>query len=313
MIWVRAVAMLDSKSIGLKPVICIAGPTASGKSGAAIELAKMVGGEIVNADALQVYRDIQLLSARPTKAEMQGIPHHLFGHVEGRQLYSVGDWSREAVPILLDILARGCVPILTGGTGLYFQSLLQGLADIPLVPRELDAALNSYPIEQLREDAQRLDPVATDRVLGDDPQRLARIVGVARSTGRPLSAWQADTKPIIPTSQTQRFVLFPERQDLYARINQRFDRMIEAGALEEARQVHAKSYPSRASLPKAIGLSHLLSYLSGDGELATSIEAAKRDSRRLAKRQMTWFRNRCADWTFCDTPESLIQKYKDGF
>ena len=280
------------------PVLLIAGPTASGKSGLAVRLAQAVGGEVINADALQVYSDIRVLSARPAEREMRSVPHHLFGHVDGRTVYSVGEWVRDAVPVILDVLARGRVPIVVGGTGLYFRALLEGLADIPAVPVELDAKLNTLPTAELRRRAEALDPVAAARVLGDDPQRLARIVGVAESTGRALSDWQADTRPIIPTRFTHRAVLMPERSTLYARIDARFDAMLEQGALEEARTVAACDYPARASLPKAIGLSHLLSHLHGECDLAEAVEAAKRDSRRLAKRQSTWLRNRCGDWTF---------------
>ena len=182
----------------MNSVVCIAGPTASGKSGLAVRLAKVAGGEVVNADALQVYRDIRILSARPDATEMDGVPHHLFGHVDGQTIYSVGDWLREAVPVILDILARGRVPVVVGGTGLYFKALLQGLADVPAVPHELDAELNALPVTALREQAEALDPTAAARVLGDDSQRLARIVGVALGSGKPLSEWQADTRPVIP-------------------------------------------------------------------------------------------------------------------
>ena len=276
--------------------MCIAGPTASGKSGLAVRVAKAVDGEVVNADALQVYADIRLLSARPDAAEMQGVPHHLFGHVDGRTIYSVGDWAREAVPVILDILARRKVPVLVGGTGLYFKALLNGLADIPPVPAGLDADLNAMPVARLREEADALDPRAAARVMGNDPQRLARIVGVARSSGKTLTEWRADTRPILPPRYTRRAVLLPDRAALYARIDARFDAMMEAGALQEARAVHARNYPARASMPKAIGLSHLLSHLDGRRDLAGAVETAKRDSRRLAKRQMTWFRNQCSDW-----------------
>ena len=280
----------------MRPVVCIAGPTASGKSGLAVELAKAVDGEIINADALQVYGDIRVLSARPTRADMGGVPHHLFGHVDGQDAYSVGDWLRDAVPVMLDVLARGRVPLVVGGTGLYFKALLEGLADVPRVPNTLQSELDALPVAELRARAEALDPAAAARVLGDDPQRLARIVGVARSSGRPLSAWQADTRPVVPSRFARRAVLLLERETLYARIDARFDAMMDDGALEEAGFVHARDYPARASLPKAIGLSQLLSHLDGECDLATAVQTAKRDSRRLAKRQMTWFRNQCADW-----------------
>jgi tRNA dimethylallyltransferase len=282
-------------------VVCIAGPTASGKSAYAVQIAKAMGGEIINADALQVYADLQELSARPSKAEMEGIPHHLFGYVPGDTLYSTGDWIRDVVPTILEIMGRNRMPILVGGTGMYFRALLEGLANVPPVPRDIASAVDLIPIAEMRRQADALDPVAAARVLGEDPQRLARIIGVHRATGQALSAWQADTRLVIPAQFTRRSVLLPDRAKLYARINQRFDQMLETGGLDEARRVHAKRYPPRAPMLKAIGLSHLLSYLDGECDLENAVETAKRDTRRLAKRQMTWFRNRCADWTVLST------------
>ncbi|WP_189494629.1 tRNA (adenosine(37)-N6)-dimethylallyltransferase MiaA [Algimonas arctica] len=286
------------KILGEMPlVVCIAGPTASGKSAYAVDIAKAVGGEIINADALQVYVDLHWLSARPTEADMAGVPHHLFGYVSGDTLYSTGDWVRDVVPVILQVMGRNRIPIIVGGTGMYFRALLEGLANVPPVPRDIASAVDLIPISEMRRQAEEIDPAASSRVLGDDPQRLARIIGVHRATGRALSSWQDDTRPIIPAQFTRRSVLLPDRVSLYARINQRFDQMLEAGGLEEAQTVHALGYPARAPMLKAIGLSHLLSYLDGECDLENAIETAKRDTRRLAKRQMTWFRNRCTDWT----------------
>ena len=279
-----------------RPVIAIAGPTASGKTGLAVRVAKAVGGEVVNADALQVYSGIPVLSAQPGEAERDGMPHHLFGKVAPAAPWSVGHWLRAVDPLIIEVLARGRAPVLVGGTGLYFKALLQGLADIPPVPDDLSAALDRLPVEDLREQAESLDPEAASRVLGDDPQRLARIVGVALGTERVLSEWRAGTKPLVPPRFVRRAVLLPDRAMLYDRINARFDAMMEAGALDEARAVAALDVSERAPMTKAIGLSHLLAHLRGELSLGEAVETAKRDSRRLAKRQMTWFRNQCADW-----------------
>lgn len=302
MIWSRAEAM-DEDMIedsedhsGLRSAICIAGPTASGKTGFAIEVAKHVDGEIINADALQVYEDLDILSARPSEDEIAAVPHHLFGYVEGDRMYSVGEWVRDAVPVILDVLARQKTPIIVGGTGLYFKALLVGLADVPAISTSMMDDLNSWPVDRLRAEAERLDPKSAMRVLGNDPQRLGRIVGVAMDTGKALSEWQAQTRPIIPDRYVRKAVLMPDRGALYARINARFDQMIEEGALGEARKVATANYPDRAPMLKAIGLSHLLSHLRGEMGIETAIETAKRDTRRLAKRQSTWFRNQCADW-----------------
>jgi len=272
----------------MKPIICIAGPTASGKSAWALEIAKSVGGEIINADALQVYADLQILSARPTRDEMEGVPHHLFGHVSGNVRYSTGQWLRDVQPVILDCLARDVVPILTGGTGLYFKSLINGIAEVPPVSDEAmleaQAILDEKGIAVLRSEAERLDAIAAARVLGNDPQRLLRIVSVFNETGRALSDWQADTRPIIPLEFCRCAVLLPERQGLYGRINARFGTMIENGGLKEAKSVFDKGYDASLPMMKAIGLKQFFPYLREEMSLTESIDLAKRDTRRFAKR-----------------------------
>jgi len=259
-----------------------------------------VGGEIINADALQVYADLQILSARPRMDEMENIPHHLFGHVRGDVRYSTGQWLRDVQPIILDCLARGVIPILTGGTGLYFKGLITGIAEVPPVSDDVmsgaQAILDDQGIAALRAEAEHIDFMAAKRVLGNDPQRLLRIVSVHKETGRALSDWQADTRPIIPRRFCQRAVLLPERQELYDRINARFGTMIENGGLAEAKSVYAKNYDQSLPMMKAIGLQQFFPYLRGEMSLAESIELAKRDTRRFAKRQFTWFRGQAKDW-----------------
>lgn len=282
-------------TLDMKPVICIAGPTASGKSAYALHVAEAVGGEIVNADALQVYADLEILSARPPKTEMAEIPHHLFGHIAGDVRYSTGAWLRTVEPLILEILARGKAPVLVGGTGLYFRALLQGMADIPTVPEGVqnDTAtmLETDGIAALRRRATDLDPVATSRVLGDDPQRLQRIVNVAIGTGKALSVWQADTRPVIPSRFARFCVLTPPREILYERINARYDQMLRKGGLEEAKTVFEKAFDEGLPVMKAIGLRQLQRYFDGGCALDEAVGDAKRESRRFAKRQMTWFRN----------------------
>ena len=279
----------------MKPVICIAGPTASGKSAYAAEIAQALDGEVVNADALQVYSDLQILSARPTSQEIGGLPHHLFGHVSGTVRYSTGEWLRDVEPLIISILAREKTPVLVGGTGLYFRALLQGMADIPAVPehvsKETSERLRRDGIGSLRREAESLDPTAAERVLGNDPQRLQRIVNVAKGTGQALSIWQAETHPIVPSRFARFCVLTPPREMLYARINARYDDMLRAGGLEEAKSVFAKGYDANLPVMKAIGLRQLQRHFNGLGSLDEAIEDAKRESRRFAKRQMTWFRN----------------------
>ena len=284
----------------MKPIICIAGPTASGKSAWALEIAKSVGGEIINADALQVYLDLQILSARPTLQEMDSIPHHLFGHVVGNVRYSTGQWLREVQPVILQCLARDVIPILVGGTGLYFKALIEGIAEVPPVSDEsmskAKAVLDENGIARLRAEAEKVDAIAAARVLGNDPQRLLRIVSVFYETDRALSSWQANTRPIIPKRFCRRAVLLPQRQGLYERINARFGAMIENGGLAEAKAIFEKGYDHSLPMMKAIGLQQFFPYLRGEVDLDESIELAKRDTRRFAKRQFTWFRGQAADW-----------------
>ncbi|MEP3889897.1 MAG: tRNA (adenosine(37)-N6)-dimethylallyltransferase MiaA [Hellea sp.] len=284
----------------MKPIIFIAGPTASGKSSWALKIAKSVGGEIINADALQVYADLQILSARPFVSEMDGVPHHLFGHISGKVRYSTGQWLRDVQPVILDCLARDVVPILTGGTGLYFKALTTGIADIPAVSETsmnaAQALLEEQGITALRLEAERVDPVAAARVMGNDPQRLLRIVSVYNESGRALSEWQMNTRPVIPLQFCKSAVLLPERQALYERINARFDAMIENGGLDEAKAVFETGYDASLPMMKAIGLQQFFPYLRGEMSLSESIELAKRQTRRFAKRQFTWFRGQAADW-----------------
>ena len=284
----------------MKPIVFIAGPTASGKSAWAIELAKTFNGEIINADAMQVYEDLQILSARPTISEMQGVPHHLFGHIAGNIRYSTGQWLREVQPVILDCLAREVVPILVGGTGLYFKALLEGLAKVPAISQDVfenvKTILENEGIASLREEALRIDPRATQRILGDDPQRLSRIVSVYRETGKPLSEWQSETRPIIPKQFCKCAVLIPDRSVLYERINARFENMITSGGVNEAKSVFAKNYDNSLPIMKAIGVRQLKGYFTGDANLDDSIALASRDTRRFAKRQLTWFRGQARNW-----------------
>ena len=300
----------------MNPVICIAGPTASGKSAWALTLAKKYHGEVINADAIQVYRDLQIISARPTLDEMDEIPHHLFGHIDGAERYSVGRWLSEVQDIILDILARGKLPILTGGTGLYFKALTDGLASIPKVSTTLVSSyLEREGIEALRARAEKLDPKATTRVLGHDPQRLIRIVSVAEQTSRTLSEWQNDTKPIIPKRYWLGAVLNPDRAALYNRINKRFDHMIAKGALQELISLRNRDLAADLPIMKAIGISQFPTNLNDKDAVKQGIELCKRDTRRFAKRQFTWFRGQAKEWRFVENnfskqhfEEKIIEK-----
>ena len=289
----------------------IAGPTASGKSALALRLARETGGEIVNADALQLYRDLRVLSARPSPEEAASAPHHLFGVADAADGWSVGRWLTAASAALAEIAARGRPAIVVGGTGLYFRALTEGLADIPPIPRAArDAAEQAYDSEgeaAARAALARLDLVAEARISPGDRQRLTRALAVAEATGRPLSAWQAETKPAIAADAWRAVVLEPPREALYARIDARLTAMAEAGAVEEAAALIHRDLDPRLPAMKAVGLRELAACATGEATLEDAIAAAQQATRRYAKRQLTWFRNQTPDWPRIEAVEPDAQ------
>ena len=299
---------------GVPKVICIAGPTASGKSGLAVKLARRCLGEGINADALQVYSDLRVISARPNASEMNGVPHHLFGHIDGAHRYSTGQWLRDAAQIIPQVMARGHTPIVVGGTGLYFKALTQGLAQIPKVSMErANEILRVSGISGLREAAERLDAKAAAKVLGRDPQRLLRIVSVALETEKPLSHWQEGTRPLVPENYYAAAVLMPARAELYGRINARFDQMVEAGGLKEVRRLTQRGLAADLPVMRAIGVKTVAEHIRGERTLESAIDLAKRDTRRFAKRQMTWFRGQAKTWPKLENISQIDQFIGDLF
>ncbi|WGM38419.1 tRNA (adenosine(37)-N6)-dimethylallyltransferase MiaA [Caulobacter sp. NIBR1757] len=278
----------------------IAGPTASGKSALALRLARETGAEIVNADALQLYADLTALSARPTPEELAQAPHHLFGVADGADGWSVGRWLREAQPVLEDINGRGRPAIVVGGTGLYFKALTEGLADVPAVPNDLrDAVEARYDAEGEAAARARLalaDPAAAARIAPGDRQRLTRALGVLQASGRPLSAWQAETRPALDEGSWRAIALEPPRDALYDRCDARLDSMLEAGALAEVAALTARGLDPRLPVMKAVGVREFAAHLAGDITLEQALDDARRETRRYAKRQLTWLRNQMADW-----------------
>ena len=284
------------KDIGNIPAdspVLIAGPTASGKSALALKIAEAGGGCIVNADALQVWGCWRVLTARPSDAEEARAPHHLYGDRTIGQDYSVGHWLRDLKP-LLDAPDR---PIIVGGTGLYFAALTQGLAEIPPTPPEIRAEAD---LRLARDGADallaELDATTAARIDRLNPARIQRAWEVLRATGRGLADWQADTgAPLLPLDRTYPIVLDADRDWLAQRIDQRFDQMMDHGALDEVRAVLDRWDPT-ALWARAIGAPELVAYLRDHLPLGDAIEAAKLSSRQYAKRQRTWFRNRMAGW-----------------
>ena len=277
----------------------IGGPTGSGKSALALRLAVEHGGEIVNADSMQVYRDLRVLTARPTEAEEAQAPHHLFGVVDAAETWSVGRWLAAVKVVLAEIAARGRPAIVVGGTGLYFRALTDGLADIPTIPAEARAEGKAM-LEQLGEAAFRerlteIDPAAATRIAAGDGQRLTRAWEVYVATGRSLSSWHAGTAPPDETSW-RRLVLDPDRATLNERLDARLTRMVEAGALDEVARLVARDLPPAAPATKALGLAPFAAHLRRELTLEAALARAQSDTRRYAKRQATWFRHQAADW-----------------
>ncbi len=275
-----------------QPVL-IAGPTASGKSALALDIAEQQGGVIVNADALQVFGNWRILSARPSAAEKARAPHRLYGHIPFDAEYSVGHWLREVAPLL-----RGPDrPIIVGGTGLYFTALTEGLADIPPTPAplraEADARRRRGEVPQM---IAALDEATRARIDTNNPMRVQRAWEVQQATGRGLAAWQAATPPpLLPRGAARMIALDAPKAWLTPRIEARFAQMIADGALDEARANMAVWDLARLS-SKAIGAPELIAYLRGEMTLDAATEAAVIATRQFAKRQRTWFRARMKDW-----------------
>ena len=294
--------------IGSRPIL-IAGPTASGKSRLAIEVATRGNGVVINADSMQVYAELRILSARPSATEHGTVPHHLYGHVPAAERYSVGRWLADIAKAITKAEETGRRPVIVGGTGLYFRALTQGLASVPEVPaavrtawREKAAALSTRDLHNLlaersRNEARRLRP--------NDRSRILRALEVIDATGRTLPEWQDEAAgaALVDPNRAARIVLAPPRAELYNRINRRLLAMMEAGALVEARRITVLKLDPDLPAMKSIGLSALVAHLSGEIELNEAIARAQTESRNYAKRQMTWFRNQMADWPSADPTE----------
>ncbi len=292
--------------------ILLAGPTASGKTALAVKLAKTIGAEIVNADSMQLYQGLCVLSAQPLEAEKGGVPHHLFAHADASERWSAGRWAEAALAALSTINARGRSAVFVGGTGLYFKVLTQGLAPVSAIPPEVrqnTSELAKKGYEALRKTANRLDSVGTAKIRPGDTQRLIRLIEVVTTTGRTMAEVHADTRPLLPEGSWTGFVLQPDRAELYSRIEARFDAMMAAGALEEARALHGRGLDRNLPAMKAVGLRPLLAHLDGEMTLEEAILQGKTDSRRYAKRQFTWFANQHGGWPRlpADDPDAALQ------
>jgi tRNA dimethylallyltransferase len=287
-------------------MVLIAGPTASGKSALALDVAETADrrgrpARIVNADSMQVYAPLRILTARPSVADERRAAHRLYGHVSGETRYSVGAWLADAAAALSEADAAGALPVVVGGTGLYFKALTEGLADTPPVPAEVRSAL----AERLRrEGAAALhaelaaaDPMTAAGIRPGDAQRILRALEVLHATGAPLSAWrERATPPLVLPEDSARFVLMPERPALYRRIDARFDEMLAAGALDEVAALVRRKLDPALPVMKATGVRELAAHLAGELSLEDAAARAKQETRRYAKRQFTWARHQMADF-----------------
>ena len=278
----------------------IAGPPASGKSALALRLAQETGAEIVGADALQIYRDLRVVTARPSREDEAWVPHHLVGTVDGADGWSVGTWSRAAAQEIAEITGRGRSVVVAGGTGLYFRSLTHGLAEIPATPPEVrnQAAADHEAMGEaaFRRRLAGADPAAAARIGPGDRQRLVRAWEVFAATGTPLTGWQGRTGPALPAGGYSAVALEPDRRWLYGRCDARLALMLAAGALEEVAELMARDLDPALPIMKAVGVRELAAQLRGDLTPQAALAAAQQETRRYAKRQSTWLRGQMADW-----------------
>ena len=284
----------------MPPIRLIAGPTASGKSALALRLAAETGGVILNADSMQLYRDLRLLTARPSAEEEARAEHRLYGVADAADAWSVGRWLRAAVVELEALKADGRTAIVVGGTGLYFRALVEGLADIPPVPDAVRASMTERYARE-GEDAFRgalatVDPASAARIAPGDQQRLVRALSVHQASGTALSDWRAATSPVLAPGDYDAVVLEPDRAELYARCDARLERMLGDGLLAEVEALRARRLDTILPAMKATGLREFTAHLDGALTLAEALDAAQRETRRYAKRQLTWFRNQTPDW-----------------
>jgi len=289
----------------MSTVILIAGPTASGKSALALELAAKLGGVIINADSMQVYRDLRIITARPTPDDEKRMPHRLYGHVDAAENYSVGRWFGEAAAALADTFGQGRPAIVTGGTGLYFSTLTRGIAAVPPVPAEIRRVvrnrLTAEGVAALHEELRKCDPATAARLKPGDRARITRALEVVLATGRSLTQWHEDNMPArLDLAAAAKVFLMPNRDELGLRIDARFDAMMAAGALEEVRALAARNLDTNLPAMKAHGVPWLIRHLKGEIAMAEAVTQAKRDTRRYTKRQATWFRNQLPQFEWAE-------------
>jgi len=291
--------------------ILIAGPTASGKSAAALALANALRGTVINADSMQVYRELGILAASPHDAEITAVPHRLYGTISAAEAYSVGRWLEDAAGSIAEAKAQGRLPILVGGTGLYFKALLEGLSPVPDIPGETRAFWRERSErlgpDGLHRELRSRDPLMAARLHASDPQRVVRALEVIDATGVSLAEWQGrEATPVLRSETALKLVIAPERAPLYAKIDARFEAMMAQGALQEVRALLALHLDPGLPAMRAHGVRELAAYLEGTTTLEDAVAKAKTESRRYAKRQMTWLKKFMDDWAWAPDADAAI-------
>jgi tRNA dimethylallyltransferase len=281
--------------------LLIAGPTASGKSALALRLARAHDGVIINTDSMQVYRDLRVLTARPTPEEEARVPHRLYGHVDAAVNFSAGAWVADAAAVLAEVRAQNRLPIFVGGSGLYFKALTRGLSSVPAIAPEVRddvrARLERDGPEALHAQLMISDPVSAERLNPRDRTRIARALEVVEATGRSLTDWHRDgLPPLLPPDDIAALFLAPERDDLYARIDARFDIMLKAGALDEVAALASRNLDPLLPAMKAHGVPALIRHLQGEITQEEAAVIGRADTRHYAKRQFTWFRHQLPEF-----------------
>jgi tRNA dimethylallyltransferase len=296
--------------------ILIAGPTASGKSALALALAEKFGGIVINADSMQVYRDLRITTARPTVEEEARAPHRLYGHVDAAENYSAGRWCVDVQAALIEAREIGKLPIIVGGTGLYFKVLTLGLAAVPAIPADVRNSirerLEKNGILPLYAELARRDPSGAARLKPNDRTRIARALEVLEATGRSLADWHREgMQPILDAERAMKIFLVPEREELRRRIDARFDAMLADGALDEVAALDARGLDLMLPAMKAHGVPWLRRHHRGELSLAKAAEEAKKDTKRYTKRQLTWFRHQMPGWRWVAPGEAMVEVERD--
>ena len=284
-----------------KRAVLIAGPTASGKSALAIRLAERLNGVVINADSMQVYRDLRIITARPSKQEEARVPHRLYGHVDAAVNFSAGAWVADAAKVLEEARALARMPIFVGGTGLYFKALTRGLSAVPAIPPDIResvrARLERDGVEALHAELASRDPASAERLKPRDRTRIARALEVVEATGRSLTDWHREgLPPLLPPGSFRALFLNPERDVLYERIDARFGAMLKQGALDEVARLAARHLDPLLPAMKAHGVPALIRHLNGEITLEEAATIGRADTRHYAKRQFTWFRHQLPEF-----------------